>query len=146
MSPVFIFLASSLIMFSDGRQPYGPSERANLQENDSLQSIRIVNNTSLKSLRRVVKDLYRVMNDSSFRTKFPLGQEGLTVYLSESSYKDFIISASVMNSFSATTFNVVINKYNRAAEDKALAATIIHEITHCVLLSVYRRAQKLDKQ
>ena len=32
------------------------------------------------------------------------------------------------------------------AEDKALAATLIHEIMHCVLLNIYRRAQKQDEQ
>jgi len=153
MNSVSIFLVSSLLAFSCGTQQKNIASienvaPVNVEEvgSDSLRSIRIINNTSLKSLRGVVRDLSLVINESGFQGKFPLGKEGLTVYLHDFICRSFTISATVMNSFSATTFNVKINKFNAQAEDKALAATLIHEIMHCVLLNIYRRAQKKDAQ
>lgn len=153
MNSVFIILVSSLIVLSCGRQQknitvvqYSTPGEITSDENNSLQSIRIINNTTLKSLQGVVRDLSFVLNESGFREKFPLGKEGFTVYLHDGTFRSITTSAAVMNSFNATLFSVKINKFNEQAEDKALAVTLIHEIMHCVLLNIYRRAQKQDEQ
>jgi hypothetical protein len=153
MKSVFIILIATLLFFSCGTQQKNIASieddamvKIDEAGNDPLQSFRIINNTSLKSLRGVVRDLSLALNEPGSHEKFLLGKEGLTVYLHDFICRSFTISAIVMHSFSATTFNVKINKFNEQAEDKALAATLIHEIMHCVLLNIYRRAQKQDEQ
>ena len=152
MKVIFIILVTSVACFSCGTQQkniasiaYAAPRKVEEIRSEPLQSFRIINNTSLKSLGGVVRDLSLALNEAGFQEKFLVGKEGLTVYLHDFVCTNFAISAAVMNSLSATTFNVKINKFNAQAEDKALAATLIHEIMHCVLLNIYRRAQKLDE-
>jgi hypothetical protein len=154
MKLVFIILTATLFLFSCGTQQKNIASIGNIAlvkdkevGRDPLQSIRIINNTSLKSLSGVVEDLCLVANGPAFRETFLLGKEGLTIYLHDLNTASFTISAVVvLNTFSATTFNVKINRFNEQADDKALAATLIHEVMHCVMLNIYRRAQKQDAQ
>jgi hypothetical protein len=153
MKSVFIILTVSLLFFSCGTQQKNIASigdvvpvKAEEVGDAPFQSIRIINHTSLKSLRGVIRDLSLVMNGSVFQEKFLLGKEGLTVRLYDFTSGSFSISAQVMNTFNATTFNVKINRFNEQADDKALAATLIHEIMHCILINIYRRAQKQDEQ
>lgn len=153
MKLVFIILTATLLLFSCGTQQKNIASIGNFAPvkdeevwREPSQSIRIINNTSLKSLSGVVKDLCRVANGPGFRERLLLGKEGLTIYLHDLNTGTFTISAVVLNDFSATTFNVKINRFNERAEDKALAATLIHEVMHCVMLNIYRRAQKQDAQ
>jgi hypothetical protein len=153
MKLVFIILTATLLFFSCGTQQKNIASIGNVVPvkdeeagNEPLQSIRIVNNTSLQSLSGVVRDLCLVMNGPGFRERLLLGEEGLTIYLHDLNSGSFTISAVALYEFSATTFKVKINRFNERAEDKALAATLIHEIMHCVMLNIYRRAQKQDAQ
>jgi hypothetical protein len=153
MKSVFSILVLSLLVLSCGRQQMSITtiqhnfpDEVKQEENVLSQPVRIINNTSLKSLQSVASDLSVATNESGFREKFPLGNEGITVYLYDDTCNSFTISASVMSTFSATTFYVKINKHNQVAEDNALAATLIHEIMHCVLINIYRRAQNNDQQ
>jgi hypothetical protein len=153
MKLVFIILTATLFFFSCGMQQKNIASIGNIAPvrdeevgRDPLQSIRIINNTSLKSLSGVVKDLCVVTNGPAFRERLLLGKEGLTIYLHDLNTASFTISAVVLNDFSATKFNVKINRFNEQADDKALAATLIHEVMHCVMLNIYRRAQKQDAQ
>jgi hypothetical protein len=45
-----------------------------------------------------------------------------------------------------TLYHVKLNRYNSRATDKALAATLIHEIMHCLLLHLDRKARRGDKK
>ena len=153
MKLVFIILTATLFFFSCGTQQKNIASIGNVAPvkdeeigRDPLQSIRIINKTSLKSLSSVVEDLCIVTNGPAFRERFLLGKEGLTIYLHDLNATSFTISAVVLYDFSATTFNVKINRFNEQADDKALAATLIHEVMHCVMLNIYRRAQKQDEQ
>ena len=153
MKLVFIILTATLLFFSCGTQQKNIASIGNVAPakdeeagNEPLQSIRIINNTSLQSLSGVVRDLCHVMNGPGFRERLLLGEEGLTIYLHDLNSGSLTISAVVLNDFSATTFKVKINRFNERAEDKALAATLIHEIMHCVMLNIYRRAQRQDAQ
>jgi hypothetical protein len=153
MKLVFIILTATFLFFSCGTQQKNIASIGNVVPvkdeeagNEPLQFIRIINNTSLTSLSGVVRDLCFVMNGPGFRERLLLGEEGLTIYLHDLNSGSFTISAVVLDAFSATTFKVKINRFNERAEDKALAATLIHEIMHCVMLNIYRRAQKQDAQ
>jgi hypothetical protein len=153
MKSVFSVLVLSLLVLSCGRQQMSITtiqhnfpDEVRQEENVLSQPVRIINNTSLKSLQSVARDVSVVTNESGFREKFPLGSEGITVYLNDDPSNSFNVSASVMSTFSSTTFYVRINKHNQVAEDNALAVTLIHEIMHCILINIYRRAQKNDQQ
>ena len=112
---------------------------------DSLRSFRIINNASLRSLPSIVRNLNKAINEPGFQEKLCLGKEGIDIYLQDLTCKSFDISALVEGTSSPSTYHVKINEFNRLAQDKALAATLIHEAMHCVLLSVYRRAIHLDQ-
>jgi hypothetical protein len=154
MKVIFIILVTSMACFSCGTQQkniasieYAAQRKVEEVGNDPLQSFRIINNTSLRSLRGVAKDLSLALNEPAFQEKFLLGQEGITIYLHDIICRSFTVAASVLlNSFSETRFDVKINKYNEQAEDQALAATLIHETMHCVLLNIYLRAKRLDEK
>jgi len=108
-------------------------------------SIKIINNSSLKHLPHVITDLSIVLEGSEFLAGL-LSNNGLTIYLNDVHYKSFNVSASVMRHVEDATYHVTLNRFNRQASDRALAATLIHEIMHCVLLSIYQAAIQKDNR
>jgi len=112
----------------------------------SAGSIKIINNSSLKHLPHVIADLSLVLDRAEFLVEGFLCKNGFTIYLNDVRYKSFEVSASVMNDVEDATYHVKLNRFNRQASDKALAATLIHEIMHCVLLDIYRNAIQMDNR
>jgi len=106
---------------------------------DSSLSIRIINGSSLKRLPAVIKDLSVVLNESKFEDLL-VSKNGFTVYLYDVTYNSFENSASVQYQVNDTMYHLELNRFNKLANDMALAATLIHEIMHCVLLDIYKRA------
>ena len=152
MRLIFGILLSSLPAFpfhseikNDIDREYIPRASVTQVGTDSLPSFRIINNASLRSLPGIVRDLSKAINEPGFRETFCLGKDGIIIFLQDLTCKSCDISASVEGTFSTSTYHVSINEFNRFARDKALAATLIHEVMHCVLLSIYRRALHLDK-
>ena len=115
-------------------------------DEDSSKSIRIINASLLKRLPAVLRDLSTALNDSIFHVGLFLGKNGLPIYVYDVTCNSFENSAAVLYRARDTIYRLKLNRFNQQATDKALAATLIHEIMHCVLLDIYARAiQKEEK-
>ena len=108
---------------------------------DSSNSIRIINASSLKRLPFVIRDLSAAFNGSIFQDGFLLSKGGFAVYLYDVTCNSFEHAAAVTSYNRDTIYHLKLNRFNQRASDKALASTLIHEIMHCVLLDIYKRAQ-----
>jgi hypothetical protein len=115
-------------------------------EGDSSQSIRIINASSLVRLPRVVKDLSAALHQSPFPQRSLLDKNGFSIYLYDVNCNSFENSAAIRYQVSDTMYHLKLNRFNRMATDKALAVTLIHEMMHCLLLDLYKRAQKGDEK
>jgi hypothetical protein len=114
-------------------------------ELDSPCAIKIINNSSLKYLPRVIRDLSIALGESDLHDAGLLNKKGFDIYLNDVRYKSFEISATVITRAEDASYHILLNRYNKQASDKALAATLIHEIMHCVLLDIYRNAIRRDR-
>lgn len=150
MKPTVFILLSSFFCFSlrwhEGSVTYSKSATSNQSrmkkaDGDSSQSIQFINESSLKRLPSVIKDLTVAFNRSIFRNEYLLGGNGLTIYLYDVTCNGFENSAAVRYQVNDTIYHLKLNRYNQLATDKALAATLIHEIMHCVLLDIYKKAK-----
>jgi hypothetical protein len=112
---------------------------------DSSQSIHIINASSLKQLPAVLGDLTAALNESMFQEGLLLGGNGLYIYVYDAACNS-LNSACVLYQLSDTIYQLKLNRFNQQATDRALAATIIHEIMHCVLLDVCKRAKKEEEK
>ena len=112
---------------------------------DMAGTIKIVNNSTLRRLPKVVDDLSIALEKAEFGIE-DLGENGLVIYLNDMHDRRYDVSAFVMTNMEDTGYHVKINMFNRQASDKALAATLIHEIMHCVLLDIYKRAIERDSK
>lgn len=107
---------------------------------DSSQSIRIINASTLKRVSAVVKDLSFVLTDSQLWQQLFPDKKGFTIYLYDVTCTSFEVSAAVRYEINDTLYHLKLNRSNQQATDIALAGTLIHEIMHCVLLDIYKRA------
>ena len=112
----------------------------------SARSIRIVNGSSLRRLPAVVKDLSKAISSSVFVKDGLLGKNGFAVYLYDVTCPSFENAAAIHYELNDTVYHLKLNQFNRQAKDLALAATLIHEIMHCVLLDIYKRAKLQDQK
>lgn len=148
-STVFILLTSLIcfpLRWQSGSVTYSESATSNQfrmkkADGDSSQSIQFINASSLKRLPSVIKDLTVAFNSSNFREEYLLGVNGFAIYLYDVTCNRFENSAAVWYSVNDTIYHLKLNRYNQLATDKALATTLIHEIMHCVLLDIYKRAK-----
>lgn len=143
----FIFL---LLIFQNGTAQTGTSiesaaHRLSADE-DSSRSIRIINASSLKRLPAVIRDLSATLKESMFREWAHLGKNGLGIYLYDVTCKSVEKAACVRYQVNDSIYHLKIGSFNRQATDKALAATLIHEIMHCVLLDIYSRAKREEEK
>ena len=115
-------------------------------DKDSVQSLRIVNASSLKRLPGVIRDLTGAFSEYIFKEGLLLGKNELPIYVYDVTCNSFKISASVLYEARDTIYHLKLNRFNQLAEDRALAATLIHEIMHCVLLDVYTRAKRKEEK
>ena len=150
MKPTVSILLTSFICFSlhwhVGSVTYSKSATPNQfgmkeADGDSSQSIQFINASSLKRLPSVIKDLTVAFSSSLFRNKYLLGGNGFAIYLYDVTCNGFENSAAVRYQVNDTIYHLKLNRYNQLATDKALATTLIHEIMHCVLLDIYKRAK-----
>jgi len=111
---------------------------------DSLQTIRFINTSSLKRLPGVISDLSKIFSGTIFQKGLPLGK-GFAIYLYDVSCDNVENGAAVRYQVNDTIYHLKLNRFNRMATDKALAATLIHEIMHCVLLDINRRARQEER-
>ena len=116
----------------------------NVKKEDSIQSIRIINESSLKRLPVVVKDLSIALRESDFRKNVFLSEDGFTVHLFDVTCKSFENAAAVRYQQHDTMYQLKLNRFNKQATDIGLAVTLIHEIMHCVLLDICKRAKEGD--
>ena len=154
MKPIFILL-SVVVFLSFTRQHNNVTRKEPASSNqffvkqsgfDSSQSIRIINNSSLKRLPGVIRDLSITLNKSAFQIKELLNKNGFAVDLSDVQGTGFEVSASVIYRHGDTAYHMQLNSFNKKASGKALAATLIHEIMHCVLLDMDKYARMADKK
>jgi hypothetical protein len=153
MKWIFIMIASFMsASFTD--QHNGWIERdAHMQKDHNpkdeptelFNSIKIINNSSLKHLPNVIRDLSIVLDKTQFAS-MNLSQNGFLIYLNDVENKRYNVSAFVTVNMEDTNYHVKLCTFNKRASDKALAATLIHEIMHCVLLNVYKRAVRKDSK
>jgi len=115
-------------------------------DGDSSKSIRIINASLLKRLPAVLRDLSAALNDSMFQVGLLLGKNGLPIYVYDVTCNSFENWASVLYRPGDTIYHLKLNRFNQQATDKALAATLIHEIMHCVLLDIYIRAIRKEEK
>lgn len=112
---------------------------------DVSPSIRFRNASSLKRLPAVIRDLSTALEESIFQTEALCGKNGFAIYLYDVTCNGFENSAAVRYHIGDTIYNLKLNRFNRQAIDRALAATLIHEIIHCVLLDIDKRAKQGDE-
>jgi len=155
MKLVIIILSTSLLVLPFGWQhntialagaAIPDQSRIKGADGDSSQSIRIINASSLKRLPAVVRDLSAALNESSFQEGLLLGKNGFAIYLYDVDCNSFENSAAVQYKISDTIYHLKLNRFNQQATDKGLAATLIHEIMHCVLLDLYKRAKQKEER
>lgn len=155
MKSTVIILLTSLICFplcwQAGSVTYSKPATSNqfrmkIAGGDSSQSIQFVNASSLKRLPSVIKDLSIAINSSIFREQYFFGKKGVAIYLYDVTCKSFENSAAVRYGVNDTIYHLKLNRYNQLATDNALASTLIHEVMHCVLLDIYRRAKASDQR
>jgi hypothetical protein len=113
---------------------------------DSSAPIRIVNASSLKRLPPVLRDLSTALDDSMFQERLLLGKNGLAIYVYDVTCNSFENSAAILYQPRDTIYHLKLNRFNQQATDRALAATLIHEIMHCVLLDIYTRAKQEEEK
>ena len=150
MKPLFILFITSFSMLPTGKHTdlvvpgIGTTnwvlERS--RNKDSLQTIRFINSSSLKNLPGVISDLSETFNETIFRSGYLLGKEGFTVYLYVVTCNNAENAAAIKYRINDTMYHLKLNRFNQVADDKALAATLIHEVMHCVLLNIYNRAKR----
>ena len=155
MKSTVIILLTSLICFplrwqasgvTYSKSPTSNQFRIKKADGDSSQSIQFVKASSLKRLPSVIKDLSVAINSSIFREEYFFEKKGFGIYLYDVTCKGFQNSAAVRYGANDTIFHLKLNRYNKLATDNALAATLIHEIMHCVLLDIYKRAKASDQR
>lgn len=155
MKLAFIIFITSLLVLPFGWRHnnialsgYGIPNQFSIKraDGDFSQSIRIINASSLKRLPAIISDLSAALNESMFEERLLLGKSGFTIYLYDVTCNSFENSASVQYQINDTIYHLKLNRFNQRAADKALAATIIHEIMHCVLLDIYKRAKQKEEK
>jgi len=114
--------------------------------NSPSNYIRIINESGLKRLPGVIKDLSVALNESAIPERLLSDKKKLIIYLHDESCTSFKISASVEFPVNDTIYHVKLNRFNEQATDMALAATLIHEIMHCVLFEIYKGAQRSEEK
>jgi hypothetical protein len=107
--------------------------------------LRISNNSSLKRLPSILRDLTIAFGRSSFVQQGLIGESGFTINLYDGSSKTTDTSASVNYNTRDTLFYLRLNRPNRQATDQAIAATLIHEFMHCLLIDIDKRGRSGDK-
>lgn len=112
---------------------------------DSSQSIRIINASTLKRVSAVLKDLSSMLTESRLWQQLFPGKKGFTVYVYDVTCNSFEVSAAVKYVNSDTFYHLKMNRSNQRATDLALASTLIHEIMHCILLDVRKRALQQEE-
>ena len=122
----------------------GPLQSVSLTVDSSR--LRISNNSSLKHLPSILRDLTIALSESSFEQQELLNQNGVRIDLRDAACKTFDTSASVTYWPVDSVFYLKLNRLNRQATDRALAVTLIHEIMHCILLDLDKRGRSGDKQ
>jgi len=115
-------------------------------DGDSSESIQIINGSSLKRLPGVVKDLLMVLKKSEFLAGSITNKNGIRIYLYDVTCKSFENAAAVQYHVNDTVYHLKLNRFNRQSTDKALAATLIHELMHCVLLDIFNNARQGDEK
>lgn len=113
-------------------------------EGNSSHSIRFINSSSLKRLPTVLRDLSLAINEPTIQEEVFSGVNGLAIYLYDVTCSSFEHSAAIQYAVSDTVYHLKLNRFNRQATEKALATTLIHEIMHCVLLDIDKRAKEQD--
>jgi len=155
MRAVFNIFFLSILMLPSGWQNKSvvPAQSAHFghtglmhYSSASPQFIRIINASTLKQIPAVVRDLSVALNESMLPEQFLSEKKGLTIYLYDVSCPNFEISAVAQYSPNDTIYHVKLNRFNRQATDMALAATLIHEIMHCALTDIYKRAQQQEQK
>ncbi|HEU5168879.1 MAG TPA: hypothetical protein VFU29_25220 [Chitinophagaceae bacterium] len=153
MKPIFNLLFMFVFILPSVQQdkknvpvPLSISQQTRVQPGkDSSQSIRIINASTLKRVSAVVKDLSFVLTDSPFWQQLFPGKKGFTIYLYDVTCNSFEVSAAVRYEAHDTIYHLKLNRSNQRATDIALAGTLIHEIMHCVLLDVFKRALQQEE-
>ena len=127
-----------------------PAESRQTEEvqssNFSSHSIHFINASNLKRIPAVIRDLSVALNESTLQEEYLSERKGLTIYLNDFTSSSFEISAAVQHRRNDTIYHLKLNRFNQQATDMALAATLIHEIMHCVLMDIYRRAIHRDQK
>lgn len=108
--------------------------------NFSSNFIRFINASKLKRIPAVIRDLSVALNESTLQEEYLSERKGLTIYLNDFTSNSFEISAAVQHQRNDTIYHLKLNRFNQQATDMALAATLIHEIMHCVLMDIFERA------
>jgi hypothetical protein len=155
MKSAFNILFMSIILLPAGRQNKNvfPAQSANSGKtavrhfsNATSHFIRIINASTLKRIPAVVRDLSVALTESMLPEQFLSEKKGLTIYLYDVTCPSFEISAAVQFPHNDTMYHVKLNRFNQQATDMALAATLIHEIMHCVLTDIYKRAHDQEQK
>ncbi len=120
--------------------------KINQVNRDSSNPIRIINGSSLKRLPAVIRDLSTAFNGSIFQEGPLLDKKGFAVYIYDGTFKSIKESAAVEYPRGDTIYHMKLNSFNQYASDKALAVTLIHEIMHCILLDINKRARENDER
>lgn len=147
MKPFFILFLMLFLFSFEGRPSDLLLQKASVSRSlapgDSLK-FRFANNSSLKRLPSVIRDLKVALSQSIFQEEGFLNENGFDISLYDAVCKTFDTSATVTYRPNDAVFYLKLNRFNRQASDRALAVTLIHEVMHCILMDIDKRARYGD--
>jgi hypothetical protein len=152
MKAFFNILFLTFLLMPSGRQKWAfPTRSVNSRQSeamhissDSSSVIRVINTSRLRRISAVIRDLSVAFNESTLQEKFLPKQKDIIIYLYDVTCTDYKISACVQYNPKDTMYRVKLNSFNQQATDMALAATLIHETMHCILLDIHKRARQKE--
>lgn len=130
--------------FGEPSSDFLPDRRVNNDDFDPVPSSWFVNESSNKRIPQIIQDLDLILNSSTILYGILSKEIRFKVILSDVSCKSFEQSAKIQK-VKDSIYRMELNRHNSKAIDNALAATLIHEFMHCVLLDLNNRARKGDE-
>jgi hypothetical protein len=138
-------LAALFFIAATGKQHFTLVQQNVFTGSQGSQSIRFLNESRLKNLPAILNRLSVVLNEEAPELNKWLAGDGFSVRIFDISCESFEHVAAIRYQARDSVFQLKLNAFNQHASDRALAATLIHETMHCILLHTLKRVQQGDK-
>jgi hypothetical protein len=144
---MLFFISASKSPGSEALHPASSAEPSGANNKGNAPAyIRFVNQSSLKKLPVVLQHLDSVLNGPFSGIRKWVGGEGFSVRIYDITCESFEYAAAIVYKGTDSVFQLKLNRFNEKASERALAATLIHETMHCLLLHLLKRVQKEEEE